>query len=295
MLTSNRSNLSLTRSQSLQVTFAIACLLSSLWWWLPGPTQTKAQSLRQFSLAGSIKQPKPKAIDKPKPKQRSQPQPSPKTIKRSTSTKTDIFEGGSDSIVTYSVGATEGTRTPTGGKNRAYWGHWDPGNGVWNKGSFSYQHCPTCTPEEADRRQLARLKVQDRQLQAQAKRKGLVLTLEERLNGIDLANQAPLAALDIGGYIDRLAQVKRKGITGDRAILEARVWSYWSPYSNYWAAPGLGNNEADITHDQNRRMGMIREAIAVARRKGLVSHIPLSKPFLSWVLLLEEQNTESGG
>ena len=53
----------------------------------------------------------------------------------------DIWEGDGDSLVAIAVGSAEGTRRPDGGKNSAYQGHPDPANGVWNRGSFSYQHC----------------------------------------------------------------------------------------------------------------------------------------------------------
>lgn len=112
-----------------------------------------------------------------------------------------LFEGGTYSLVARIVGHAEGTRTAEGHRTRAYYGHVDPGNGVWNLGSFSYQHCNSlCTPEEADDRQLQRLRNQTALLQQRAAAYGLSLSLEAKLNGIDLANQAPLAALDRGGY-----------------------------------------------------------------------------------------------
>ena len=61
-----------------------------------------------------------------------------------------FFEGGGDSLVAKSVGSAEGTRTPSGGYTRAYYGHVDPGNGVWNLGSYSYQH-GAVSPQEADK------------------------------------------------------------------------------------------------------------------------------------------------
>jgi hypothetical protein len=85
------------------------------------------------------------------------------------------------------------------------------------------------------------------------------------MNGLDLANQAPLAALDRGGYIDRLKEARDRGLRGNEAILTARVNSYREPSTNLWDAPGLGNNEADIRHDQARRMDAVGEAIALAR------------------------------
>jgi hypothetical protein len=174
-----------------------------------------------------------------------------------------IFQGGPNSLVARAVGSAEGTRRPDGGKNPAYFGHRDPGNAKWNLGSFSYQHAAR-SPEDADQRQLRRLQTQDQMLQQKAAEQGLNLTLEERLNGLDLANQAPLAALDRGGYIDRLKEARDRGLRGSEAILTARVNSYREPSTNLWDAPGLGNNEASIRHDQARRMDAVGDAMAIA-------------------------------
>jgi len=173
-----------------------------------------------------------------------------------------LFQGDSDSLVAVAVGSAEGTRSPDGGKNPAYQGHTDPGNGVWNLGSFSYQHGAS-SPEEADAKQLARLRSQTQTILDMAAAKGLELTLEEKLNGIDLANQAPKAALDeYGGYIDWLAAARNSGLNGSDAILSARVRSFLDPHTKTWDAPGLGNSEERITMDQERRMLAIAKAIA---------------------------------
>jgi hypothetical protein len=174
--------------------------------------------------------------------------------------------GGADSLVAHAVGAAEGTRTPTGDKTPAYYGHKDPGNGAWNQGSFSYQHAAK-TPEEADQKQLQRLARQDALLQQKAAELGIAYLedLEVRLNGIDLANQAPLAAIaqDGGGYIDRLKQAQEMGLAGSDAVLWARVRSYLDPDTGKWNAPGLGNTVDRIAHDQERRMSRIAQTLAV--------------------------------
>jgi len=177
-------------------------------------------------------------------------------------TATDpIFEGGAESLVARTVGSAEGTRTAEGLRTPAYYGHKDPGNGVWNLGSFSYQHGAK-SPEAADERQLARLQTQAATLQQKAAAKGLALTLEEHLNGIDLANQAPMAALDRGGYIDWLADAKKLGMTGAEAVLWARTRSFLNPDTQQWNAPGLGNNINSISRDQERRMQAIARALS---------------------------------
>ena len=161
----------------------------------------------------------------------------------------ELFKGGEHSIVSRTVGHAEGTRAATGGKTKAYYGHTDPGNAVWNIGSFSYQH-GAASPEDADRKQLARLKKQFAVISQQAKSKGLVLSDLEKLNAIDLANQAPLAALDIGGFVDRLAECKRD-------LLCARSRSFINPRSRRLEAPGLGGNMPQVERDQQRRMDAI--------------------------------------
>jgi len=172
-----------------------------------------------------------------------------------------LFAGGTDSLVAWAVGSAEGTRTPEGHKNPAYYGHVDPGNGVWNLGTFSYQHGAS-TPEEADAKQLLRLQNQTAQLRQKAQEKGLQLTKEELLNGIDLANQAPLAALDQGGYIDWLQKAHSLGMQGSEAIVWARTRSFIDPDTQRWNAPGLGNNVYSISHDQERRAHAIARAIS---------------------------------
>jgi len=174
-----------------------------------------------------------------------------------------LFEGDTDSLVARAVGSAEGTRTASGGITAAYFGHTDPGNQVWNMGTFSYQHGAT-SAAEADQKQLQRLKSQSEVLRKRALNHGLTLTLEETLNGIDLANQSPLAAIGRVGYVERLAEAKlEKGLTGTDAIIVARTRSYINPDTERWNAPGLGNTEASITRDQRRRVQAIAGAVEV--------------------------------
>jgi hypothetical protein len=172
-----------------------------------------------------------------------------------------LFTGNTNSLVAKAVGSAEGTRTPAGDRTRAYYGHVDPGNRVWNRGSFSYQHSAQ-SPEDADQKQLSRLADQAKAIEAKAADYGLQLTLEEKLNAIDLANQAPKAALGQGGYVDWLAQARQRGISGSDAVLWARTRAFINPVTQRWDAPGLGNTAEAIGHDQARRMGAIARAIA---------------------------------
>ncbi|MBF2084745.1 hypothetical protein [Thermoleptolyngbya sp. C42_A2020_037] len=179
------------------------------------------------------------------------------------------FAGGVDSLVAIAVGSAEGTRTPRGDYTAAYQGHTDPGNGVWNLGTFSYQH-GAASPVEADRKQIQRLQRQAHQLQQIAAKLGLELSLAEQLNGIDLANQSPRAALSRGGYLDRLLEARQQGITGEEAILWARTRAFLDPDTQRWNAPGLGNTTESITRDQARRMVAVQRAIALNPTKALL-------------------------
>lgn len=173
-----------------------------------------------------------------------------------------IFQGGSNSLVAKAVGSAEGTRTPDGRKTQHYRGHVDPGNGVWNLGTFSYQH-GAGSPSEADAKQLRRLRRQAEIILRGAQRRNMAMSLAEVLNAIDLANQSPRAALNRGGYMDRLKQARDMGMRGSEAILWARTRSYLDPDTNRWRAPGLGNTVHSITRDQRRRMRAIARAIEV--------------------------------
>ena len=176
-----------------------------------------------------------------------------------------LFEGGSDSLVARVVGSAEGTRTTDGALTWAYHGHRDPGNGKWNLGSFSYQHGAT-SPEDADQRQLKRLEGQTQMLHQLAVQRGLTLSMNEVLNGIDLANQAPLAALD-RGYIDWLKEARQLELGEAEGILFARTWSYWDPDLEAWNAPGLGNRWLSISEDQRRRQEAIEGVLERLRGK----------------------------
>lgn len=113
----------------------------------------------------------------------------------------------------------------------------DSGNHKWNLGSFSYQHGAK-SPAEADVRQLQRLHGQALALRQQANQHQITLSLAEELNGIDLANQAPLAALD-RGYINWLAKLKKSGYANanqrsmgeQECIIWARTHAFLDPDS----------------------------------------------------------------
>jgi hypothetical protein len=202
------------------------------------------------------------------------PQPTAHTPGATNSASLDVlFQNDSYSIVATAVGSAEGTRTPDGGRTWAFQGHVDPGNGVWNLGTFSYQHGAS-SPDEADRKQLERLKGQAQTLRRAAQERGITLTLEEELNGIDLANQSPRAALSRGGYMDRLKEAHDIGLRGSDAVLWARTRSFLDPDTNRWNAPGLGNTTRGVTNDQDRRIRAIARAIEAHQKAQQVAAIP---------------------
>ncbi|MGD1907629.1 MAG: hypothetical protein ACFB0C_16805 [Leptolyngbyaceae cyanobacterium] len=191
-------------------------------------------------------------------------QPIDATIGTTVDTALDLdplFAGGADSLVARAVGSAEGTRTPEGQRTPAYFGHVDPGNAAWNLGSFSYQH-GAISPEAADQKQLQRLQSQAEQLQAKAAAHQIELSTPALLNGIDLANQAPMAALEQWGYIERLAQAQQSGLTDEEAIVWARTRAFIDPETQRWNAPGLGNTLEGISRDQTRRVQAISRALA---------------------------------
>ncbi|MEO1403413.1 MAG: hypothetical protein AAFV72_19490 [Cyanobacteria bacterium J06635_1] len=171
----------------------------------------------------------------------------------------ELFAAGADSLVAIAVGNAEGTRTPTGGYTAAYYGHVDPGNGVWNLGSFSYQH-GAASPQAADVKQLRRLQAQATELRRQARVRQIKMSVEAEINGIDLANQAPLAALD-RGYIDWLHQAQQLPLNEADQIIWARTRAFIDPDTGQWNAPGLGNTFESVKRDQTRRYQAITRVL----------------------------------
>lgn len=164
-----------------------------------------------------------------------------------------------DSPGSIAIGAAEGTRTSDGETTAIYWGHTDPGNGLANQGTFSYQHGAS-NPREADWIQLKRLRGQVEYLQQQAENLGVKLSILDLVAGADLANQSPLAAMD---YVGHLQKLRAKGFMGIEAVLEARVQSFVNPKTGVLEAGGFGNSWERLRHDQLRRMIELNKALKV--------------------------------
>ncbi len=182
-----------------------------------------------------------------------------------------FFAGGIKSWVSRCVGAAEGNLHPDGKIiSEHYNGHRDL-NGNWNKGLFSNQRDKVETAAEADKLQLARLKGHDKTISSLAKKYGLNLSIEERMNALDLANQAEGAVLNGWGFIERLHLAKkREGLTGQAAILYARTWAFFNPSENAgrgeWQSAVFGNDPKVIEKDQRRRMLAIAETLKLLQK-----------------------------
>ena len=170
----------------------------------------------------------------------------------------------SDRELVCAIGAAEGTRDARCRPTEAFLGHKDPGNNADNLGTFSYQHGAD-SPEDADRRQLARLRRAETQLQVQAHTKfGRPLSRPALGAALDLWNQSPAAG---ESFVDYLPSSSPTGAE----IVQARSQSYIDPTSGQLDAPGLGNNPATVETDQARRtsevLNQLEEGNILQRRR----------------------------
>lgn len=154
------------------------------------------------------------------------------------------------------VGVAEGTRTPSGGYTKAYYGHTDPGDGNFNRGTVSGGRGTNASPQMVDRQWMGTLS----NVQQRMRPVLISLGLEPGTQGfnrvmfnlIDLTVQAPLAARDFAG---KLSQVKQSGWTIE-AIAKARADSFFSPTTGRLDAPGFGNSYQRLFQDQRSRAGV---------------------------------------
>jgi len=154
------------------------------------------------------------------------------------------------------VGVAEGTRTASGGYTKAYYGHSDPGDGNWNRGTVSGGRGTNASPQMVDRRWMGTLtNVQQRMrgpLIASGLEPGTAGFNRVMFNLIDLTVQSPAAARDFAG---KLSEMKAKGWTVE-AIAKARADSYINPRTGRLDAPGFGNNYQRLFKDQRSRAGV---------------------------------------
>ena len=177
---------------------------------------------------------------------------SPKTLKEIDQAAVPFQSLLSDEILKCAIGNAEGTKNDDCSPNPAYFGHIDPGNGAANLGAFSYQHGAS-SPEEADAKQLERLRKAEADLQQQAVDKfGQPLSKAALASALDLWNQAPLAGDD---FVMRLTTAD----PSPQEIIDARSQAFIGP--DGLDAPGLGNSMTNVQHDQTRRTNEVLEQL----------------------------------
>jgi peptidoglycan hydrolase-like protein with peptidoglycan-binding domain len=133
---------------------------------------------------------------------------------------------GTSSLAAIIIGNAEGTRTPSGGKTGAFYGHTDPGNSKSNKGSFSYQVGSASSPEDADRKQLAAMREKQLVYTQAAKKAGL-----DPANALlasayfDSYNQSPSAA---SRFLGQFSYIQQQGLQV-QSVTQARIRSWIDP------------------------------------------------------------------
>jgi hypothetical protein len=151
------------------------------------------------------------------------------------------------------IGIAEGTRTPSGGYTKAYYGHRDPGSGAWNKGTVSGQNAPNA--QLVDRQWMARLSSTSTRIAPVLQQLGFAPGTQgyNRLlfNVLDLTVQAPAAAQD---FIKMLPKIARAGGSIE-AIAKARADSFINPATGRLEAGGFGNSYSRLLADQRSRAG----------------------------------------
>jgi hypothetical protein len=128
------------------------------------------------------------------------------------------------------IGISEGTRTANGGYTKAYYGHRDPVDGHWNRGTVSGGRGSSASSAQVDRQWMARLTQQAVSIAPVLQRLGLQPGTQGwnrvLFNVLDLTVQADPAA--VSDFIAKLPGVVRQGATIE-AIAKARSDSFYNP------------------------------------------------------------------
>jgi len=178
----------------------------------------------------------------------------PKTLEQINQGAVPLQSLIDDELLKCAIGNAEGTMHDDCSKNPAYFGHTDPGNGAANLGAFSYQHGAS-SPQEADAKQIERLRKAEQGIQQKAVEKfGQPLSQAALANALDLWNQAPLAGDDFVKHL-------RTADPSPQEIIDARSRSFVDPETGRLDAPGLGNSEENVRHDQTRRTDEVLEQV----------------------------------
>ena len=154
------------------------------------------------------------------------------------------------------IGIAEGTRTASGGYTQAYYGHRDPGDGHYNRGTVSGGRGSNMSPEMVDRKWMGTLTAVQQRMRPVLMQYGLKPGTQGfnrmMFNLLDLTVQAPVAAQDLAG---KLAEIKAKGWTVE-AIAKARADSFINPRTGRLEAGGFGNSYQRLMQDQRSRAGV---------------------------------------
>ena len=155
------------------------------------------------------------------------------------------------------IGIAEGTRTINGGYTAAYKGHRDPGDGHFNRGTFSGgRNMRNATPQQVDRHWMRELSARSARIAPVMARAGLrpgtVGYNRFMFNYLDLSVQAPRAA---DTFAAKISTVKA-GNWSIEVMAKARADSFFSPVTGRLEASGFNNNYSKLLGDQRSRAGV---------------------------------------
>ena len=154
------------------------------------------------------------------------------------------------------IGVAEGTRTPSGGYTKAYYGHNDPGDNNYNRGTVSGGRDSGASPEMVDLKWMGRLSSIQQRIRPRLIVMGLMPGTQGynrvMFNIMDLEVQSPAANRD---FIGKLFTVRKAGWSIE-AIAKARADSFINPATGRLEAPGFGNNYQNLIKDQRSRAGV---------------------------------------
>ena len=154
------------------------------------------------------------------------------------------------------IGVAEGTRTPSGGYTKAYYGHTDPGDGNRNRGTVSGGRNSSASPGMVDVKWMGTLTNVQQRMRPQLIKMGLEPGTQGynrvMFNIMDLTVQSPAAAQDFAGKLFEM----QAGNWTIESIAKARADSYINPATGRLDAPGFGNNYQNLIKDQRSRAGV---------------------------------------
>ena len=183
-------------------------------------------------------------------------QPLPQLSATSSVRRVPIAIGSRDHPIFVAIGIAEGTRTPSGGNTKAYYGHTDPGDGNWNRGTVSGGRNGG-SPQQVDRQWMATLTSVAATMAPVLQRLGLRPDSQGwnrvMFNILDLQVQSTPAA--VRDFVGKLPQVMNQGLTIE-AIAKARADSFFNPQTGRLEASGFGNNYSRLFADQRSRAGV---------------------------------------